>query len=55
MTINEENMVKKASSKEKIPIIEPIPPSSLFDSIEITDDVDFTDPHSLKKVLMKKS
>lgn len=28
--------------------IELIPPSSLFDSIEITGDLDFTDLHSLK-------
>ncbi|MCW4049356.1 MAG: AbrB/MazE/SpoVT family DNA-binding domain-containing protein [Candidatus Bathyarchaeota archaeon] len=33
--------------------IEPIPPTSLFDSIEIGDDVDFTDPHSLKKAVME--
>jgi len=34
--------------------IEPIPPTTLFDSIEIPDEVDFTDPHSLKKALSEK-
>ena len=47
-------MEKRASSKKKIPDVEPIPPSSLFDTIQIREDVDFTDPHSLKKALMKK-
>jgi hypothetical protein len=28
---------------------QPVLPSELFDSIEISGDVDFTDPHSLKK------
>ena len=31
-----------------IPIV-PLFPSSLFDSIEVSSDVDFTDPQSLKK------
>ncbi len=34
--------------------IEPISPTTLFDSIEIPDEVDFTDPHSLKKALSEK-
>jgi bifunctional DNA-binding transcriptional regulator/antitoxin component of YhaV-PrlF toxin-antitoxin module len=34
--------------------IDPISPSTLFDSIEVSDDVDFTDPHSLKKALLEK-
>ena len=34
--------------------IQPISPSKLFDSIEIADEVDFTDPHSLKKILSEK-
>lgn len=33
--------------------IQPISPSTLFDSIEIGDEVDFTDPHSLRKALME--
>ena len=33
--------------------LKPTRPSELFDSIEISDDVDFTDPHSLKKALLE--
>jgi hypothetical protein len=33
--------------------IEPLPPSSLFDSIEVGGDVDFTDPHSLRKTYLE--
>ena len=33
--------------------IEPISPSSLFDSIKVTDEVNFTDSHSLKKALLE--
>jgi len=33
--------------------IEPTPPSDLFDSVKISGDVDFTDPHSLKKALLE--
>ncbi len=34
--------------------IEPISPTKLFDLIEIPDEVDFTDPHSIKKALSEK-
>jgi len=34
--------------------IEPISPTKLFDSIEIADETDFTDPHSIKKALSEK-
>lgn len=37
---------------EVIPI-EPVRPSSLFDSIEVGDDVDFADPHSLRKAILE--
>jgi hypothetical protein len=30
-----------------------IPPSNLFDSIEINDKVDFTNPHKLKNILIE--
>ena len=33
--------------------VEPISPSSLFDSIKIADEVDFADPHALKKALLE--
>lgn len=33
--------------------IEPISPSSLFDSIEVGGEVDFTDPHSLRKAFLE--
>jgi len=33
--------------------IEPTPPSDLFDSVGISGDVDFTDPHSLRKALLE--
>ena len=32
--------------------MEPIDPTSLFDSIPVSDKVDFTDPHSLRKALL---
>jgi bifunctional DNA-binding transcriptional regulator/antitoxin component of YhaV-PrlF toxin-antitoxin module len=37
---------------ELIPI-EPTLPSDLFDSVEIGDEVDFTDPHSLRRALLE--
>jgi len=33
--------------------LKPTRPSDFFDSIEISDNVDFTDPHSLKKALLE--
>jgi len=45
-------MRKRGESIELTPV-KPIPPSSLFDSIEISEKVDFTDPHSLKEALME--
>lgn len=39
----------KRGGKIEVSPIEPLSPSSLFDSIEIADDVDFTDSHSLKR------
>lgn len=37
---------------EVVPM-ETILPSSLFDSIKISKNVDFTDPHSLRKALLE--
>lgn len=47
-------LVRRGGKIELSPV-EPVLPSSLFDSIEIADDVDFTDSHSLKRVLLEKS
>jgi bifunctional DNA-binding transcriptional regulator/antitoxin component of YhaV-PrlF toxin-antitoxin module len=44
---------KRGESIELMPV-KPLPPSSLFDSIEISEKVDFTDPHSLKEALMEQ-
>ena len=32
--------------------IEPVDPTSLFDSVSVSDRVDFTDPHSLRRALV---
>ena len=45
-------LVRHGSRIEVIPI-ESTPPSDLFDSIEISENVDFIDPHSLKKTLLE--
>lgn len=47
-------MIKRGRKIELSPV-EPVYPSSLFDSIEIVDDVDFTDSHSLKRALLERS
>lgn len=44
-------VLKRRGNKIEVTPMEPILPSSLFDSINITDDVDFADAHSLKKAL----
>lgn len=41
---------RRGDSIEVTPL-EAVLPSSLFDSIEVNDGVDFTDPHSLRKAL----
>lgn len=46
-------ILKRLGNKIELTPIEPISPSSLFDSIEIMDEVDFTDPHLLKKALLE--
>ena len=46
-------LIKREDKIEIIPI-KPLSPSSLFDSIEISEDVDFSDIHSIKKALLKK-
>jgi bifunctional DNA-binding transcriptional regulator/antitoxin component of YhaV-PrlF toxin-antitoxin module len=40
-------LIKRGDRIEIVPM-QPIPPSYLFDSIQIPDNIDFTDPHSLK-------
>jgi len=43
-------LIRRRDRIEVVPV-EPTLPSSLFDSIRISENVDFTDPHSLKKAL----
>jgi len=40
-------------NKIEVAPIEPIPPSELFDSIKISENIDFSDPHSLKKAMLE--
>jgi len=47
-------LIKRGEKIELSPI-EPLPPSSLFDSIEISNDVDFTDSQSLKRALLERA
>ncbi len=46
-------VLRRFKDKIEVAPIEPIPPSALFDSIEVGDDVDFTDSHSLKGALLE--
>jgi len=45
-------LIRRGNRVEVTPI-EPILPSSLFDSIKISENVDFADSHSLKKALLE--
>jgi AbrB family looped-hinge helix DNA binding protein len=47
-------LVKRGGKIELMPV-EPLLPSSLFDSIEVVDDVDFADSHSLKRTLLERA
>ena len=44
-------VLRRLGDRIELTPIEPVSPSSLFDSIEIGDEVDFTDPHSLRRAL----
>jgi len=46
-------VLRRQGDRIEIIPIEPTPPSELFDSVEISENVDFTDPHSLKKALIE--
>lgn len=46
-------LVKRGGKIELMPV-EPLLPSSLFDSIEVVDDVDFADSHSLKRAMLER-
>lgn len=46
-------VLRKREKRIEITPMDIIPPSSLFDSIEIPDKVDFTDPHSVKKAFLE--
>ncbi len=45
-------LIRRGNRIEVAPM-EPTSPSDLFDSIEVSGDVDFSDPHSLKKALLE--
>lgn len=47
-------LIKRGEKIELSPI-ELVSPSSLFDSIEISDNVDFTDSHSLRRALLERT
>ncbi|MBW1735855.1 MAG: AbrB/MazE/SpoVT family DNA-binding domain-containing protein [Deltaproteobacteria bacterium] len=47
-------VLKRRGDSIEVTPLEPISPTSLFDSIEIGDEVDFTDPHSLRKAFMEQ-
>ena len=46
-------ILRRHGDRVEVTPIESIPPSSLFDSIKVGDDVDFTDPHSLRRALLE--
>lgn len=46
-------VLKRRGDRIEMTPIEHLSPSSLFDSIEIGEEVDFTDPHSLKRALLE--
>lgn len=46
-------MLIRCGDRVEVVPIESTSPSSLFDSIEIVNDVDSTDVHSLKKALLE--
>ncbi len=46
-------ILRRQGDKIEVSPIDPILPSSLFDSIEVGGDVDFTDPHSLRRALLE--
>ena len=46
-------VLRRLGDRIEVTPIDPVSPSSLFDSIEIGDDVDFADPHSLRKTLLE--
>lgn len=45
-------LIRRGDRIELFPI-ESEPPSDLFDSIKISENVDFVDPHSVKKALLE--
>jgi len=45
-------LIRRGNRIELVPV-ESVPPSDLFDSISISESVDFADSHSLKKALLE--
>jgi len=46
-------VLRRFPDRIEVTPIEPTPPSVLFDSIEVGDGVDLTDPHSLRRALLE--
>ena len=46
-------VLRRRGERVEISPLEAVPPSALFDSIPVADDVDFADPHSLRKGLLE--
>ncbi len=46
-------VLKRNGDRIQVIPIEPTLPSDLFDSVEMGDKVDFTDPHSLRRAFME--
>ena len=46
-------VLKRNGDRIQVIPIEPTLPSDLFDSVEIGDEVDFTDPHSLRRAFLE--
>lgn len=48
-------VLRRLGDRIEVTPIEPTLPSSLFDSIEVGDEVDLTDPRSLRRALLEPS
>ena len=46
-------VLHRLSDRIEVIPLEPTPPSTLFDSIDVGDEVDLTDPHSMRRALLE--
>ena len=46
-------VLRRLLDRIEVTPIEISPPSALFDAIEVGDEVDLTDPHSLRRALLE--